>query len=221
MAKRILPALVVGLTVLVGACSGSGGDNTAPDGAPASEAGPKYTRFADFPGKALSTVEPGAPVGIQVKPVDVVWTPELAGKSAKPGEHYLAVYLAVTGELPDRGVKGARLDFLEAKVNLSKGTCNGYKNESADVCYLKASPATGLEKEVADNTWRTRTWLAGGITRTDIEAGDTVIGVVGFHLADDADIPGDMELCGPGKTEFYDDRKFPCVPIPKPEGARN
>ncbi|OXM44866.1 hypothetical protein [Amycolatopsis alba] len=221
MSQRVLPALFVSLTVLVGACSGGGGDNATSEAPATSEPGPKYTRFADFPGKALSTVEPGAPVGIQVKPVDVVWTPELAGKSAKPGEHYLAVYLAVTGELPDRGVKGARLDFLEAKVKIGPGTCNEDKNESPELCYLKASPATGLEKEVADSTWRSRTWLAGSITRTDIEAGDTVIGVVGFHIADDATIEGDMELCGPAKGEFYDDRKFPCVTIPKPEGTRN
>ncbi|MFC3456047.1 hypothetical protein [Amycolatopsis speibonae] len=226
MSQRLLGALVVSLAVLVSACSGSGGDNASPstgDWAPGSsatsESGPKYTRFADFPGKALGTVEPGAPVGIQVKPVDVVWAPELAGKSARPGEHYLAVYLAVTGELADRGVQGARLDFLEAKITIGRGTCNELENPG--LCYVKASPATGLEKEVPDNTWRTKLWIATSYARTDIAAGDTVIGVVGFSVADDADIQGDMELCGPSKTERYNDRKFPCVPIPKPEGTRN
>ncbi|MFD2417461.1 hypothetical protein [Amycolatopsis pigmentata] len=226
MATRSLPAVIAGLAVLVSACAGGGNASTgtgdpAPGNPATSKSGPKYTAFPDFPGQALVTTEPGAPVGIQVKPIDVVWTPELAGKSAQPGEHYLAVYVAVTGELADRGVRGARLDFLQAKFKLGKGTCDEYSTGTPDFCFRKANPATGLEGEIADNTWRSRTWSAVGITRTDVKAGETLIGVVGFHIADDADIVGSMELCGPTKERVYDSDRFPCVGIPKPEGARS
>ncbi|MEU6642359.1 hypothetical protein ABZ863_07385 [Saccharomonospora sp. NPDC046836] len=229
MSTRLLPALIAGLAVLVSACAGdsdngsTGTGDSAAENAATTESGPTYTQFADFPGQTLVTTEYGAPLGIQVKAIDAEWLPELAGESANAGAHYLAVYLAVTGELADRGVQGARLDFLEAKFKIEQGACDEYATESPDFCYVKARPVAEPERDIADNTWRTHTWYAANIIsiRTDIEAGETLIGVVGFEIPDDANLVGNVELCGPTKEHWYGSSTFPCVPIPEPEGARS
>ncbi|WP_406164543.1 hypothetical protein [Streptomyces sp. NBC_00996] len=112
MSTRMPTALAVGSFVLVAGCSGGSGDAksdappTSAESAPTASQ-PTYTKFADFPGKDFVTTEPGLPLGVRVKPVDTSWTPELAGKSADLRKHYVAVYVAVTGELPDRGVDDA------------------------------------------------------------------------------------------------------------------
>src|SRR5262245_35986284 len=111
MRTRLLPALVAGIALLASACSGGGdGDDPGADNGDtspgtAAQAGPTYTQFADFPGKSFVTTEPGLDLGIQVKAIDAVWTPELAGVPAEAGKHYVAIYVAVTGELADRGVR--------------------------------------------------------------------------------------------------------------------
>ncbi|MFC3456046.1 hypothetical protein [Amycolatopsis speibonae] len=228
MSNRLLPALVAGTALLVTACSGGGG-NPAKDsddpasGAPASaQSGPKYTQFADFPGQALATTEPGLKLGIQVKPVDAVWAPELAGVSAKGGSHYLAVYVAVTGELADRGVQKAKIKYLQVRYDNPGGKkCDPYSPDDVpQYCFKEAYPASDLKDEIADNTWRDEKWQADSLLGRDIDRGKTAIGVVGFSMTDGESAEG-LQLCGPTKEDSVDTGKFPCVPIPKPEGARS
>ncbi|WP_414944653.1 hypothetical protein [Amycolatopsis sp. cmx-11-32] len=226
MSTRLLPALVAGTALLVTACSG-GGDNPVPDTGDAmpatsatAQSGPKYTKFADFPGQALVTTESGMPIGIQVKAVDAVWTPELAGVSAKAGSHYVAVYVAVTGELADRGVQKAKIKYLQLRSNNTDGKkCDPYSPDDVPQhCFREAYPASDLRTDVADNTWRGREWQADSLLGKTIDKGETAIGVVGFTLADNANLDG-LQLCGPTKEATVDTGRFPCVPIPKPESS--
>ncbi|WP_410663422.1 hypothetical protein [Amycolatopsis sp. lyj-84] len=228
MSTRFLPVLAAGLVLLVTACSGDGGGtdtaattgDTPSDSSATAQSGPKYTRFADFPGQALVTTEPGLDLAIQVKAVDVVWTPELAGVSAKAGKHYVAVYVAATGELADRGVQRAKIKYLQLRHRNTAGkTCDPYQpKEVPQYCFTEAYPASDLKTKVADKTWRDASWSADSLMGRDIDRGETVIGVVGFSLEDGADTEG-LQLCGPTKGTTVDTDRFPCVPIPKPESV--
>ncbi|MEV7553628.1 hypothetical protein AB0N89_28775 [Amycolatopsis sp. NPDC089917] len=227
MSTRLLSALVAGIALLVAGCSGGGdsaaGAGDAASGAPATtQSGPKYTQFADFPGQALATTESGMDLGIQVKAVDAVWTPSLADVPAKGGSHYLAVYVAVTGELADRGVQKAKIKYLQLRYDNPGGKkCDPYApDEAPKYCFKEAYPASDLRDEVADNTWRDEKWQADSLMGRDIGKGETKIGVVGFSVTDSEKAEG-LQLCGPTKEDSVDTGKFPCVPIPKPEGARS
>jgi hypothetical protein len=226
MSTRLLPALVAGMALLVTACSG-GDDNTdtgdSTSGAPATaQSGPTYTQFADFPGKGFVTTEPGMDLGIQVKAIDAVWTPELAGVSAEAGSHYVAVYVAVTGELADRGVQEVKIRYLQLRSdNTAQDNCDPYAPDSVPrYCFHEAYPASDLKTEVADNTWRDEQWQADSLLGTDLDKGETAVGVVGFAIKDSVDV-GSLQLCGPTKQDSVDTARFPCVPIPKPDGSRS
>ncbi|MEU6642358.1 hypothetical protein ABZ863_07380 [Saccharomonospora sp. NPDC046836] len=222
--------LVAGIAVLVTACSGGGGDNTAgdtgdstSDTSATTESGPKHTQFADFPGQELVTTEPGLDLGMRVKAIDAAWTPELAGVSAEAGRRYLAVYVAVTGELADRGVQEAKIQYLQLRYdNVGGENCDPYTpDEVPQYCFSEAYPASDLRSEIADNTWRGEDWQADSLLGRDIERGETAIGVVGFNLADSENITN-PQLCGPTKDQSTPEfNEFPCVPIPKPDGSRN
>jgi hypothetical protein len=119
VSKRIYTVLAAGALMLLAAgCSGGDDDEKTPHTdtsssgpAPgASQSSPKYAKYSDFPGKDFATTEPGLSLGVRVKPIDTAWSPELAGVSADAGKHFFAVYVAVTGELADRGVNNAKLD---------------------------------------------------------------------------------------------------------------
>ncbi|MFJ9417682.1 hypothetical protein ACIRPT_26440 [Streptomyces sp. NPDC101227] len=215
MSNRMLAALAVGSLVLVAGCSGSGTDakseapTTNAESSP-SVSQPKYTKFADFPGKGLVTTEPGLKLGVQVKPVDTSWAPELIGKSADPGNHYFAVYVAVTGELPDRGVENVKLSYLRLKFKTTVQKCGPVQS---DTCYMEAYPSSGLD-EVADGAWRNSTW-SETIMGTNIERGETKIGVVGFKMPDMENAKS-FELCGPTKDAEVDPDRFSCVPVKAP-----
>jgi hypothetical protein len=230
MSTRLLPALVAGTALLVTACSGGGdGNNTVPDtgdstsGASATaQSGPGHTRFADFDGEGFVTTEPGLDLGIRVKAIDAVWTPELAGVSAEAGKHYVAVYVAVTGELADRGVEGAKIKYLQLRFdNTAQENCDPYSPDGVpQYCFREAYPASDLKSDVADNAWRDEEWQADSVMGRDLDPGETAVGVVGFAIADSADIGG-LQLCGPTKEDSVDTANFRCAPIPKPEGSRS
>ncbi|WP_037310184.1 hypothetical protein [Amycolatopsis orientalis] len=224
MSTRFLPVLAAGLALLVTACSGGGGGTAAttgdsPSDAPeTAESGPKYTQFADFPGQAVVTTEPGLDLAIQVKAIDVVWTPELAGVSAKAGKHYVAVYVAATGELADRGVQRAKIKYLQLRRDNTAGEkCDPYEPDKVpQYCFTEAYPASDLKVKVADKTWREASWSADSLMGRNLDRGETAIGVVGFSMADGVNTDG-LQLCGPTKEIEVDPNRFPCVPIPKPE----
>ncbi|OMI37959.1 hypothetical protein [Streptomyces sparsogenes] len=229
MSTRTLTALAIGSLLLVAGCSGGGGDDKSGGGAkgagdaPSNSAGPsstasqpRYTKFADFPGKDFVTTEPGMPLGLRVKPVDTSWTPELAGKSAEPGKHYVAVYVAVTGELPDRAVEEAEIKYLRLKYKSTEHPCeigeSGY-------CFAEAYPSSELVDldDVQQDTggdWRTYGWSESLLGST-VEQGATKVGVVGFSLSD-TEKATSFELCGPTKKVEVDTDEFPCVPVKAP-----
>jgi hypothetical protein len=228
MSTRFLPVLAAALALLVTACSGDGGgtdpaattgDSPSDDSA-TTQSGPKYSEFADFPGQALVTTEPGLDQAIQVKAIDVAWAPELAGVSAKAGKHYVAVYVAVTGALADRGVQRARIKYLQLRRNNTAGeTCDPYEpTKVPQYCYTEAWPASDLRLKIADKTWREASWSSDSLMGKDLDRGETAIGVVGFSMADGTNTDG-LQLCGPTNEFEVDVDRFPCVPIPKPEGV--
>lgn len=221
MSTRMLTALAVGSLVLVAGCSGGGGDakSDAPSTSEASSptaSQPRYTKFADFPGKDFVTTEPGLQLGVRVKPVDTSWTPELVGKPADAGKHYVAVYVAVTGELADRGVDAVKLKYLRLKFKSTEQPCDfgesGY-------CFTEAFPSSELAEledvqEDAGGKWRNYSWTESFLG-SKLERGETKIGVVGFSLPD-TEKATSFELCGPTKQAEVDPDKFACVPIKAP-----
>ncbi|MGW2707203.1 hypothetical protein [Streptomyces sp. NPDC001340] len=224
MSTRKLAALAVGALALVTGCSDSDGD--AKDATPSTStesssiaSRPKYTKFADFPGKDFVTTEPGMPLGVRVKPVETGWTPELVGKSADPGKHFVAVYVTVTGELPDRGVESVELKYLRLKFKSTEQPCDvgqsGY-------CFYEAYPSSGLvdlDDVQADtgNEWPNYSW-SETLLGNKAERGETQMGVVGFSLSDTEQATS-FELCGHTKDVEVDADKFPCVPIKTPSRA--
>ncbi|TJZ56827.1 hypothetical protein FCH28_04710 [Streptomyces piniterrae] len=219
MSTRLLATLAVGSIVLIAGCSAGGNDakDDAPTNADSSPSvsKPKYTKFADFPGKDFVTTEPGLKLGVRVKPVDTRWAPELVGKPADAGKHYFAVYVAVTGELADRGVENVKLSYLRLKFKSSTGEKCGFGQ--SENCYYEAFPSSQLEEleKVSDGEWRNATWTES-ILGTNIERGETKIGVVGFSLPD-TEKATSFELCGPTKEAMVDTDRFACVPVKTPD----
>ncbi len=222
MSTRMLTTLAVVSLVLVAGCSGGGGDAkseappTSAESSPTASQ-PGYTKFADFPGTDFVTTEPGMRLGVRVKPVDTSWTPELAGKPADAGKHYVAVYVAVTGELPHRGVEDVKLKYLPLKFKLTEQPCDfgesGY-------CYAEAYPSSSLAEledvqEDAGGEWRNYSW-SESFLGSNVERGATKIGVGGFSLPD-TEKATSFELCGPAKEASVDTDRFACVPIKAPQ----
>jgi hypothetical protein len=230
MSTRMLAAFVVASLALVAGCSSSGGGDS--DGGGKSFASssrstgtgpsptatqPRYDTYADFPGKDFVTTEPVLRLGIRVKPVDTTWTPELGGKSADPGKHFVAVYVAVTGELADRGVEGVKLGYLRLKFTSPEMKCNfGH----SDNCYQEAYPSGEVAalddvQEDVGGKWRDYTWTESFLG-TDLQRGETGLGVVGFSVPN-TEKGKSFELCGPTKEAEVDTDQFACVPLKAPE----
>ncbi|MFF8827993.1 hypothetical protein [Streptomyces sp. NPDC015131] len=221
MVVRTRTALALGaaLVLLTGCSDGGGGDAkssaspTGPEAAPAPSR-TTFSSYADFPGKDFVTTEPGMDLGVRVKPVDTAWTPELAGKPADGGKHFFAVYVAVTGELPDRGVEKAKLDYLRLKYKSTEKPC---EFGESGFCFREAFPSSSLvdlDDAQESGGWRTHSWQTGLLGR-DIERGETKMGVVGFSLPD-TEKAASFELCGPTKEAQVDTDKFACVPVKTP-----
>lgn len=221
-----LPALAAGVLVLTAACGGSG--DTASQASPRpTHTPPKISTFDQFPGKELKQFrEISSKVGVRVKAIDSMWTPEFLGKSAEPGRHYLAVYAAVTPEAKDRGAQEVRLKDLTLRLNAAcpksdggPDTSNGDENYCSYDAYLYSQLVSGIP----DGRWRTANWTYSEIHSDDVAAGETRIGVVGFSLPDDAH--GTFQICAPGLPEDLHDNYSPirtpsCIPVPQPKDVR-
>jgi hypothetical protein len=215
--------------LLTAGCGGSGGSGDASSGASSQASAkptytpPKYTNFDGFPGKELKHFRGDqglAPLGVRVKGIDSKWTPELLGKSADIGEHYLAVYVAVTPEEKDRGTQHVTLDGLLLRDNAKCPM--DITNHNGKYCEWAASPYSELKSDVADGRWRTMYWTYNQLSFDDVAAGETRIGVAGFKIPDDD--KGPFELCATGVPDDPNNRysfsKKACVPIPQPKNAR-
>jgi hypothetical protein len=212
------------MAVLVSGCSGEDPESTA---APSSDAQPTaqvskptYTKFADWPGEELVYTKVGEELGARVKPIDTMWTPELAGVSADADKHFFAAYFAVTGELPDRGVDNLSLSDLQLRFKTTAGTCNErtWPVDGEEYCFATAYPNGKLEV-VADGEWRKTSWTKLSVMGTPIPRGATMIGVVGFAIPDTVEADT-FELCGPSKERPSGVSTYPCVPVKAPAEPR-
>ncbi|HEY3682478.1 MAG TPA: hypothetical protein VGL93_05540 [Streptosporangiaceae bacterium] len=219
-----LSVSAAGVMVLTAGCGGSGG---ASSGA-SSQASPKPTytppkvsTFAQFPGEELKQFRGYSPdvVGLRVKGIDAMWTPEFLGTSAQPGRHYLAVYVAVTSEASDRGSQHASLENLAIRRNAK--CAKPAVIDTGKYCYGTTLLFSKLVGGIPDGQWRTHDWSKSELEPDSVAAGETRIGVAGFSLADDE--KGSFELCAPDKKHQalggYE-YTYPCVPIPQPTNAR-
>jgi hypothetical protein len=216
MSIRSISALAAGLLLVLAGCDDGGdtdsGASASPQESSASESGPVYTAFDDFPGEELLYAEQGvAPVGLRLKAVDTVWQTELADDIADAGAHYLVVYVAVTGEADDRGVAGAWLNYFDFELVLADGACSPANTDPYGSC--TADPITRIE-QVADGEWRDYRWSsADAAGRVDLAAGATMIGALAFQIPDDAVPSTDMEFCATGRDLYRADN---CLTIPPP-----
>ncbi|MFI1227494.1 MULTISPECIES: hypothetical protein [unclassified Streptomyces] len=226
MSHRWSAAIALGSMALLAGCSGGDREDPAPAADPGgtpppSVSAPVYTPFGKFPGGELLHTGIGEPLGVRVKPVDAMWTPELAGESAAAGSHFLAVYVATTGELADRAVKSARLTGLTLRITPASGSCGKgpFLKEGEIDCVTEAYPRSQLA-EVADGEWRNFAWTNMSVMGSPLQRGETKIGVFGFSLPDTVD-PTGFELCAPTEEHPVDTGAFPCVPVKAPENSRS
>jgi hypothetical protein len=221
--------LVVGVVsaALLTACSSDGGgplgDNTrgATDAASPSMSSPssKPPAFEDFPGEGVVFSESGSKVGVKTKAIDATWTAEVLGTPAKPGHHYLTVWVAVTPELPDRGAEKVSInrDFY-VRYKSAAGTCVGTQPATSGYCYFWGWPGSQLSA-LENDQWRDHQWESSEYVSNDVKRGETRIGQVGFEIADTVQ-PGEFELCVPTREALSDKTKFPCTPVKAPDGSR-
>lgn len=228
--SAVLSVLAAGLMVLTAGCGGgddaSSGPSSPASAKPASTP-PKISKFDEFPGKEIKQFRdiPSKP-GVRVKAIDSTWMPELLGTSAEAGEHFLAVYVAITPEADDRGSQEVGLKPLTLRLH---PTCPKTDTETQNdaggesYCSYDAFPYSQLVSGIPDGRWRTYPWTYSEIHTDDIAARETRIGVVGFKVSDDAH--GTFTLCAPGlpadlHDPYSDVRPPACVKVPQPPKAR-
>jgi hypothetical protein len=206
MSARWWSALVLGAVMVLTGCSdggdsGSFKDTNGSQDSSASPSGPTYTQFEDFPGDDMVYVEYGMPVGLRLKIVDAVWTAEFTGTPAQAGNHFLVVYVAVTGELDDRGVEGARLDRLTLGLRFASDAADCKDSGDEGHCRFDPYPVT-LPEQVADDQWREHSWQAAEYSSVDMAAGETLIAAAAFQIPDTIDEIGDVDFCGTNREEL-------------------
>lgn len=220
--------LVVGVVsaALLTACSSDGGgpqgDNTpgATDAAPPSMDAPsdKPPAFEDFPGEGVVFTDAGMKVGVKTKAIDATWRPEVLDTPAKPGHHYLVVWVAVTPALPDRGADKVSINReFYVRHKATSGPC-GAEPAISGYCYYWGWPGSELDA-LENDKWRDHRWQSGEYVHNDIKRGETVIGQVGFEVADTVELGG-LELCVPTVEALSDKSEFPCTPVKAPDGSR-
>ncbi|ALG09572.1 hypothetical protein [Kibdelosporangium phytohabitans] len=218
--------LCAGFAALLTACSGGGdtgsGDSTG-GGAPEQaqdDASSKRPNFDEIPGESIVYTEDGATIGIKVKTVDSTWKPEVMEKPAAAGSHFLAVWVALTPELPDRGADKVNISGkFYVRYKATNGNCGpSTKATSEGYCYqwstLSSAPTLMLNSK-----WRDSTWSKLEYVRTDFERGQTRIAQFGFEVADTVKAT-EFELCAPSKQQPTNKEKFPCLPVKAPDGTR-
>jgi hypothetical protein len=214
-----LSALAAGLMLLTAGCGGGSGGGAEHQSektvAHPTHTEPKYSTFDQFPGPELKhVVELGGRLGIRVKAVDSMWTPEFAGKSAEAGQHYLVVYVAAVPEEKDRGTQHVSLASLALRVSHHTGDCG--QMEATTQCVRTAFPYSQLA-QVADNQWRSYAWEYNELDYQDLTMGVTMIGAVAFPLPDD--VNGTYKICGRAdKLDMYG-TDWPCVAMPQPKNG--
>lgn len=217
-----LSVLAAGLMMLTAGCGGSGdaasGSGSSPEQHP-THTEPKYSTYDQFPGKGLKrVVELSGTLGVKMKPVDSMWTPEFAGQSAEGGHHYLVVYVAVTPEEADRGTQHVSLRDTVALHITHSSQCDDDLGSPTheQSCSVDAYPTSQLAM-VADNQWRTYGWEYNELDYTNVEKGQTLIGAAAFDIKDD--VNGVYQLCGRADKLANSGSGYPCVPMPQPKNG--
>ena len=213
-----LSVLAAGLMMLSAGCGGSGDSASDSSSSPVSHpthTEPKYSTFEQFPGPELKhVIELGGQLGIRVKAVDSMWTPEFAGKSAEAGQHYLVVYVAVVPEEKDRGTQHVNLESVGLRVSHHTGKCG--EMEATTQCVRTAFPYSQMA-QVPDNQWRSYNWEYSELNFQDLTMGVTMIGAVAFALPDD--VNGTYQICGRSEKDDMYSTDWPCVAMPQPKNG--
>jgi hypothetical protein len=229
MSFRPPSILALSLLLALAGCSGSDGGETsseattAEESAAASAPEPAYSQYEDYPGEEMVYTDGREEYRVRVKAVETAWLTELAGRPAQMGTHYLAVYVVVTGDAPDRGVEEAYLNAFSLALRFGTGDdCNrdnlGGRDESMEeICHDNATLTTYLW-DVPYDEWGTYAWEEAGLAGIPLDAGATAAGVVAFTVPDTFDATGPIEFCGGGDTILmeYDN----CIAVPAPTGER-
>lgn len=229
MSLRSTSLLALSLLLALAACSGGGSDETSSDAATTeAEAStgapePAYSTYADYPGEEMVYTDGRESYRLLVKPVESAWLTELAGRPAQVGSHYLAVYVVVTGEAPDRGVEEAYLNAFSVALRFGSGDdCNrdalGARDESMEeICHDMATMVT-YPADVPYEDWGTYEWQESTLGGIPLEAGQTAAAVAAFTVPDTFEATGGIEFCGGGESVLmeYDN----CVAVPAPTEER-
>ncbi|ONI81561.1 hypothetical protein ALI144C_19805 [Actinosynnema sp. ALI-1.44] len=222
--------LCAGLVALLTACSGgddnadksnSGGDKKTDSPAADSSSGSSGAKnFDDFPGESLVYTEGGFKIGVKVKAIDSTWKAEVLDKPADPGKHFLAVWIVVTPELPDRGTDKVSISKrFHVRYKATDGKCDPKTPaKQSGYCYEWGWPGSSLVPRV-DSNWREGSWIQSEYTRDDVKKGQTLYGLVGFQI-DDSVKTTEFEFCAPSKEQSSNEEKFPCMPVKTPDGSR-
>lgn len=226
MSVRSLSVLALGALLALAGCSGDGGGDSAGGDSTSQKSGSaspqtKYTEFADFDGDEILAVDLAAPMGLRTKVVDAAWLTELGDRTAQAGNHILAVYVAVATELDDRGLDDAKFHALTLglRSGASAQDCNQALNGNQEpanggICLGNAS-VTGQLEQVADDQWREHQWHNGDTGGVPLEPGQTLIGVIGFEIADSTEVADDTVFCAPAKNDAIFTDYENCLALPK------
>jgi hypothetical protein len=223
------PPSILALSVLLAlaGCSGSDGGETSSEATTAEEqastSAPEYSQYEDYPGEEMVYTDGREAYRLRVKAVESAWLTELAGRPAQVGSHYLAVYVVVTGDSPDRGVEEAYLNAFSVALRFGTGDdCNrdnlGGRDESMEeICHDMATLVT-YPADVPYEDWDTYAWDESTLGGIPLDAGQTAAAVAAFTVPDTFEATDPIELCGGGETVLmeYDN----CIAVPAPTGER-
>lgn len=231
MSRRLtaLVTIVAGAALLAG-CGGNDASSTQPEessgdeaSTPSAEPTPSQVTpitFADVPGKDIVYTDMGERIGVRVKPIEAKWSAQTGDVPAPPGSHHVEVYVALTPELPDRGVQGVTLGDLVLRYTAKSGQCTNAQVLQVDgksYCYHGAVFGSDTVPMI-DPEWRTRTWTQLEVMGADLQPGEEVVGMAAFQVLDGVE-PTDVGVCAPTREATMDMARFPCVPVETPARA--
>jgi hypothetical protein len=223
--------ILLGVAALsVAACSGTTGipasnSSVVPWGGQESggetTAAPTPVKFTDFPGPDLKYQSIIAAAAVRLKPIETNWVTEIGDQTAAGGRHLLTVYVVATGELADRGVRKVVLDYPKVRYRPVSGECVSQQLtvDGKSYCYHETQFRSEL-KEVARSEWLMQSWHDVYVTGTDLERGESKVGVMAFGIPDASEAMDGFELCAPVKGKDFTSDEFPCIPIKTPDKPR-